>query len=306
MFFTTTASRRRALATVASITALLTISACSNSDADAGKSKSGVDTSDIKVDTNAQGLLPADIKGAGKLTVAAALDYPPFDYVEDGKNKGFDIDLINTLAATLGLKVDLIRVPFDGQIAGLTANRFDVAMATFTVTPEREKEVDFVKFLTTGSVISVLGGTDLEKSISTTEDLCGHSVAVIAGSSSQALIPGLQKACETAGKPEIDEQAFQNQSSTVMAVINGRVDAKIDDATTSSYVSEQAGGKVVDVGEVFAPAPAGLAVGKDDPELKVALEAALQTLRDNGTYAELLDKWGQSKNAYNPEGAPAS
>ena len=295
------AAPRPLVTALAGIT-LLAVSACGSSGTSTADDQPGASadamTNGIEPDAKAQALLPADIVDSGSLRVASSLAYPPFEYTDAGQPAGLDIELANQLAAILGLDVELMTVPFEGQIAGLASDRFDVAMATFTVTPEREKEVDFIKFLTAGSVVSVR--EEDADAITGTEDLCGKKVGLITGSSSFGLMPDLQAVCADAGEPGIEQSTFQTQSALVMAVVNGRVDAKIDDSTTSHYVSEQAGGKVVDVGDIFATSPSGFAVNKGNTELLAALEEALASLKERGLYDELFEAWGQSKNVYPP------
>lgn len=250
----------------------------------------------VAVDEASRALLPAEVRDAGTITVSSGLAYPPFEYVTpDGQQQGFDIDLTNALGQALGVKPQIQQIPFEGQIAGLQSNRFDVAMASFTITPERRAQVDFVQFLTAGSIVSVLKGNPT--GITGTDTLCGRNVGVATGSAAQAQIDGLSAACTAAGKPAINVSVFPVQAALVQAVLNKRVDAKLDDSTTSAYVNEQTGGKLEDIGQPYDLSPVGFAVAKNNPELLKAAQAAVQYLMQNGTYDSLIQKWGQQANA---------
>lgn len=241
-------------------------------------------------------MLPAALRTSGTLHVASGLSYPPFEYTTtSGQNQGMDIDLITAITNALGLKLDIAKIPFEGEIAGLASNRFDIAMATFTITSARLKQVNFVQFMTAGSIVSVL--KDSTNGIQGVATLCGHKVGVNTGSVEQTQIQALQADCTKAGRPDISVSVFQSQLALVQAVLNGRVDAKFDDSTTSAYISNQTGGKIVDVGTAYEPQPVGFAVAKSNTPLLKAAQAALQHIIDTGTYASILAKWGETKNA---------
>ena len=78
----------------------------------------------------------------GVLQAANCLDYPPFESVVDGDEVGFDIDLVEEIAARLGLTVEWIRADFDTVFTAVAGDQFDVVAAAATITEEREEIVD--------------------------------------------------------------------------------------------------------------------------------------------------------------------
>jgi ABC-type amino acid transport substrate-binding protein len=79
----------------------------------------------------------------GILTVGSDIPYPPFEIRKGGKLGGLDIDLINEIASRLGVKTEVIDTSFDTIFTQLAGGRFDVVVAASTITPAREKQVNF-------------------------------------------------------------------------------------------------------------------------------------------------------------------
>ncbi|MFN6991886.1 MAG: transporter substrate-binding domain-containing protein, partial [Fervidobacterium sp.] len=88
----------------------------------------------------------AEIKKRGKLLVGTEPTFPPFEFVDE-KNQvvGFDIDIANELAKRLGVKVEIVNLPFDSLIPALQQGKVDIIIAGMTITEERAKVVDFSK-----------------------------------------------------------------------------------------------------------------------------------------------------------------
>jgi polar amino acid transport system substrate-binding protein len=85
------------------------------------------------------------LQSSGELRIAMSGQYPPFSFAND-KNQivGFDASIGSELARRLKLKPVVLTAPFDGIIGGLLAKKYDIVVASMTITPAREKAVDFV------------------------------------------------------------------------------------------------------------------------------------------------------------------
>ncbi len=80
----------------------------------------------------------------GSLTVASAFPDPPFEVEQDGSATGFDIELIQAVSHTLGLRYQLVKYEghdFNGIFDGLAARTYDAVISGTTVTPERERSL---------------------------------------------------------------------------------------------------------------------------------------------------------------------
>jgi polar amino acid transport system substrate-binding protein len=80
----------------------------------------------------------------GTLSVGTSAEYPPFEYIEDGEYRGFDLELAEAIADDLGLELEIGNMDFDGLCAAVASGtKYDVAFGAITITPKREKQVDF-------------------------------------------------------------------------------------------------------------------------------------------------------------------
>ena len=119
-----------------------------------------------------------DLKVPGVLTVGSDTTYPPQEYIDTTANKavGFDVDLITAVAKNMGLQVNVVTTKFDTIIDDLVNKRFDVVISAVSITPERQKKVDFVPYFNAGESLLVQAGNP--KNIKGLSDLCGQSVGV--------------------------------------------------------------------------------------------------------------------------------
>ena len=237
--------------------------------------------------------ITSDVKASGTLSIASGVDYAPFEFVDEkGDPAGLDIELAQAAAKLMGAKLDIKRIPFSSQIPSLTAGRVKVAWSTFTVKPDRLKQVDFVTFLKSGTVAAVLP-ENLSK-YGKQDDLCGIRVAIQTGSAADFTADKLSGECTKAGKPAIQKVIYPEQKDTIQAVLTGRADARFDDSTAAGYYQKTSGGKLVVAPGVYDVLPLGVAVPKGDAATAEMMRASLQALMDNGTYKTVLEKFGMS------------
>ncbi|MDX8502084.1 ABC transporter substrate-binding protein [Mesorhizobium sp. VK4C] len=238
----------------------------------------------------------AEVQQTGMLAVANTLDYAPFEYLDaDGKQTGIIIELAGEVAKLVGAKLDIQRTPFPSMIPGLAAGRFKIAWETFSATPERLKQVDFVMFLKAGLAVST--SPDKKASFSGGTPLCGMRIGVSAGSASDFLVDKLSKECTDKGQAAIEKSVFNSSTDIVQAVLSDRVDARMDDATASSYFEVTSKGQLVVLPTLYDVAPLGLAIAKDDKGTADMMVATLAELFKNGTYKAVLEKYGMGAYA---------
>lgn len=225
---------------------------------------------------------PTQATGAEGRVLRVAVDatFPPAEYKdEQGNLVGFDIDYAKALAAALKMDIEFIDSGWEGIIPGLLADRWDLIISSMSITPERAEQVDFVQFTESFQVVLVRPDN---ATIHGPEDLAGHVVGVQLGTVSEAA------AREIAGIAEIKTY---NNADAFQDLAAGRVDAVIVEHQVAAYRQSQAPASFKVVGEPFRPLPIGIALRKDEPELKAQLEAGVQTLLDDGTYQRLLAEW---------------
>jgi polar amino acid transport system substrate-binding protein len=239
--------------------------------------------------TGAAALVPPSIASKGTLTIAMDATYPPDEMIaSDGHTIiGFDADLGKALAEALGMHANLQNVTFDNIIPGIQDGKYDMGLSSFTDTKEREKVVDFVDYFKAGEAFYV--NANSTRKFSDLASLCGSTVAVENGTTEQADAQTQAKKC-TAGK-KLNVLAFADQNQVNLAVSSGRADVGFADSQVAGYIVQQSNGQFKLTGNPFEVAPYGIALPKGNGMAK-AVEAAVQQLISNGTYQQLLKKWG--------------
>jgi polar amino acid transport system substrate-binding protein len=233
--------------------------------------------------------VPAAIKKKDTLTVAADATYAPNEFIgSDGHTVvGMDPDLMDALAAVMGLRAKVVNATFDTILPGMQAGKFDIGASSFTDTKEREKTVDFVTYLLVGEAFltNAHGGPK----VNTLPDLCGHTVAVEKGTTEQADATKQNAKCRAAGKAAVKLLVFPDQNGANLALKSGRAQIDFADSPIIAYQVRQLGVQVRS-GPTFGPAPYGLAIRKGTGMAKPVLDA-LKVLMANGTYNTILKKW---------------
>ncbi|MFF9024933.1 ABC transporter substrate-binding protein [Streptomyces eurythermus] len=252
--------------------------------------------------------LPQDIRGKGKIRVGSDIAYAPVEYKDSsGKVVGLDPDLAEALGKQLGVTFEFQNGTFDALLTGLRSDRYDIAMSAMTdnknrqegVDPETGKHVgegvDFVDYLTAGvSIYTRKGDTE---GIKTWDDLCGKKLAVQRGTTSDDLAKQQAKKCPKGKKLSIE--AFDDNQQAQTRLRSGGVDAVSADFPVAAYaVKTSGGGKDFElVGDQVEAAPYGIAVSKNETQLRDALQAAMDALIKNGEYQKILEKWGAQDGA---------
>ncbi len=244
----------------------------------------------------AAALLPADAKSKGTITVATGEGYPPFEfYAEDNKTlQGVDPELISAVSESLGLQLDIKVLKFDAIIPGMQGGRYDLAAAAMGITPTRNKVVDFVSYFQGGTSIMYPTGNALGLTLDT---MCGHTIAAQKGTIyATDYLPKFSTTCTDKGQQAINVAIYPDQPSSALAVSSGRADATMDDFGPLAYVAQKSNGKFEVLDANYSPAPYGIAMDHGSA-LAPAVEKALEALLADGTYGEILKKWGVSAGA---------
>jgi len=216
-------------------------------------------------------------------TVATDNAYVPFEYLDEdtGELVGFDIDLITALAEEAGIEIEIETLEFSGIVAGLGSGKFDIGIAGMTITEERKENIDFTQpYYEAGLILAVT--EEMEDEIQSIDDVDGKVIATRQGSTSQEYLEENTDAVPEAF-PEIVE-AYQN-------VLAGRADAVLYDLPNVLYYSEkEAGGELITVGEKLTGEDYGIGFPKGS-EIRDEIDDALTTLKENGTYDDIYEKW---------------
>lgn len=215
------------------------------------------------------------------LKVGTDATFKPFEYKSGGEFQGYDVDLINAIAKELGAeKVEFIDTEFKGLIPGLQSKKFDIIVSAMYITDERKETIDFSDSYFPGG-LSIMVQED-NNEITSLEDLSGKAVAVQIGTKSVEFLETNVPDAELVKVEKNTEMFLELESGKVDAVVTGLPAAK-------TYIKENGKMKVLD--ETLTEEYYGYGIRKENTEFREAVNKALQTLKDNGTYDEINTKW---------------
>ncbi|RPE40791.1 amino acid ABC transporter substrate-binding protein (PAAT family) [Streptomyces sp. Ag109_O5-1] len=253
--------------------------------------------------------LPADIRKAGVIKVGSDIAYPPVEYMENGKAVGVDPDIAAALGKQLGVTFDFQNGKFDQLIVGLQANRFNAIMSAMNDTKDRQNGidsdtgkkvgngVDFVDYFTAGTSILVQKGNP--KGVKSLDDLCGQVVALQKGTTSEGIAKAQSTKCTKDGKKAITLQTFDTDPEALLRLKQGASVADLNDFPVAAYNAKTSGGgkDFEVVGDQIEAGPYGIAVSKENTQLRDAIQAAVAAIIKNGDYQKILEKWNVSQGA---------
>lgn len=220
----------------------------------------------------------------GVLQVGSCLDYRPFEFIKGGEETGFDVELTEAIAEELGLEVEWVRADFDTIFSAVAAQKFDMVAAASTITPERQETVDFSDpYYNARQGLTV--NTNENSGIQSTDDVGdGHIVGVQKGTT------GADFAKENLETQGAQIKTFQTAPDAFTDLEAGNVDAVLNDEPSSAEeVKTRPGLEVVEA--IDTDENYGFAFSKENPDLTLAVNDALQAVIDAGTYEEILTKY---------------
>ena len=268
--------------------AALTLTGCVDNSTPAQSGSPESSAAVIPKDDAAAALLPAEVADRGTLLIGTEPTYAPNEFKnEAGEPIGWDIELAAGVAAKLGLTPKFQVAKFDNIIPSVAGGKADIGASSFTYTPQRAEQVDFVNYYNAGIQWASATGNDVDP-----DNACGLKVAVQTATFEDTdEVPAKSEACVAAGKPPIDKVKFDTQADVANAVVLGQADALSADSPVTLYAIAQTGDKLQPAGVTFDEAPYGMVVARGS-ELTTAVQAALKSMVDDGSYRAILDAWG--------------
>ena len=245
--------------------------------------------------------LPSSVQQAKEIKVGSDIEYPPVEFFKEGTQEvqGIDWDIAQALAKKLGVKFTFVNfTDFANMITAMQAKRFDIIMSAMNDTAERRaKNADFIDYFSAGSAILVKKGNP--QGVQSLDSLCGKTVALQQGTVQVDQAKAQNAKCKTAGTPEIKILTFEKDTDALLQVKNGRAVADMEDFPVAAYNAKTSGGgsDFEVAGQQFEVGKYGIAVRKDDTQLRDALQAALKAVIADGTYDQILSKWGVQQGA---------
>lgn len=206
----------------------------------------------------------------------------PFDIRQGGKLTGFDIQMVERAARIAGARDVTWRVvPFDQLLTGIQAGDAMMGAASITITPQRGALVDFGSpYLQANMGIVTRSGT---RGITTRSDLRGQTIGVLEGSTAVPVAQGI---------PGARVLQYTTMQAAYKALLDAKVNAVINDYGQSRWYVRNNQPKFRYAGVIPVNQQYGLAFNQDRDSLRVAMNRALATMKRNGSYQQLINRWG--------------
>ncbi|WP_207264715.1 basic amino acid ABC transporter substrate-binding protein [Desulfovibrio sp. Huiquan2017] len=214
----------------------------------------------------------------GVITVGNSPDYPPFESIGDsGERVGFDVDLLNAIAAKMGIKVKWVTMDFAAIVTATQSGQVDMGMSGFSITAERAEQVSFSDpYIASGQAIVVRNDSDIKSAA----DLKGKKIAVQLGTT------GEQEADKIAGAEVVKPESY---NIAFMMLGNKVADAVIADLSVADEFVKQ--GKFKRADDPLSYEEFAMITRKGNDALLQALNKGLDEVKADGTYAAIVKKW---------------
>jgi ABC-type amino acid transport substrate-binding protein len=227
------------------------------------------------------------LKEQGVLNVGSDNNFPKFEEIRPGEKTpvGFDVDLYTEIAKGLGLEAKSTTTNFDALFTqSIPSGKFDIGVSAITIKEERKKTVDFtIPYFVADLSLAV--NTARSPEIKTIEDLAGRTIGAQKGTTGETCAQFLVDQ----GKAK-DVKSFADTGPAFQDLGAGRVAAVVNDRPASQGFIEKnpdlAVVQVIETKEQY-----GIAISKEKPDLREAINEKLREIMMNGTYAQIYKRW---------------
>lgn len=214
-----------------------------------------------------------------KLYVGTNAEFEPFEYREGGNIVGFDIELIGEISKLINKDIEVEDMAFDGLLPALQTKKIDLIIAGMTATEERKKFVNFSESYYKSQQAIVVNKD--ENGINNFDNLIGKEVGVVLGYTGDIIVSEMAN---------VKVQRYNTTSESIMALKSKKVQAVVlDYEPAKNYSAQNPELKLIETdsqSEEYA-----IAIRKEDTQLLNDINKALATLKENGTYDALLNKY---------------
>lgn len=222
---------------------------------------------------------------AKKLYVGTNAEFAPYEYLENGKMVGFDIELMDAIGEELGYEIVWSNMSFDGLLPALQMKKIDAVIAGMSQTPERQKAVTFSMPYLLFSSDEHYVIVNEESSYAKKEELNGKKIGVQIGTMQEEFAKDL------GGLPQL----YNSWTGALMDLQQNKIDAVIiADVSGEEYLKTMKGIKKIDVVEENFPG-ASIALRKGETELAEQINQAILKIDAEGKYLEILKKYFPDK-----------
>lgn len=222
-----------------------------------------------------------DIREAKKIRIAQDTGSPPYGFVDDAlKPVGSDVETAQLLAQDLGVALEMVQTTSPNRIPFLQTGKADIVIASLSVTPEREKVIDFsVPYAQIQAVVAGPKGADIKGF----DDLNGKRVATTRGSNNDKVATQAAKGAQMV--------RYDDDATLVTATVSGQADIIATSPAIVNTVLAKAPQKDLAIKFVMQTVPLGIGLRKNEPELKAWLNDWIKRNTDNGKLGAIYKKY---------------
>ncbi|WP_062226405.1 transporter substrate-binding domain-containing protein [Aureimonas frigidaquae] len=231
----------------------------------------------------------ADIKSRGRIVVAVDLGHPPYGMLDGtAQQTGSDIETAKLLADDMGVALEVVAVSGANRVPFLISNRVDVVIASFSITEERKKVIDYSRPY---GVIPVVVAGPASETITDASGLAGQQVAVARGTTADI---ELTRAIKESGV-DAEVVRYEDEATATTAVATGQQTLFAAALSTAQALAAQNPGLDMEVKLNLAAYPMAIGLRKNDEALKTYLDEWVGTNLHNGKLNGIYEKYfGQS------------
>jgi len=239
---------------------------------------------------NAEAVKPPQFAANGVLKVCTAGDFPPMQYYKtpgDPDLVGFEVDVVNALAAQWGAKTEFVVGDFKGLLPSLDSERCDIVASGIMITPARLEKYDGVPYFGSKVVLLVPATDETSKAPG---DMNGKRMAIEAGTTYEKTITDLNSKLAGEGKEPIEMQTYPSASGVIEQILVGRAAGTITQDTTAAFRMLQVPGKLKVAYTYDEVETYGIYLRRNAGD-RTILKEAIEKLQASGEMKQLLAKW---------------
>lgn len=214
----------------------------------------------------------------GELVMATNAEFRPYEYHEEDKIVGIDVEICQAIADEMGKKLVIEDMAFDSVITSVASGKADLGAAGLTITEDRLKNINFsIPYATAAQVIIIPEGSD----ITSPDDLVGKRVGVQLGTTGDIYVNDIEN---------VEIERYNKGYEAVQALVQGKIDAvMIDNEPAKVFVEQNPELKIVD--EAFTYEEYAIAIAKNNTELLDEVNNAIKKLKESGKLDEIVNKY---------------
>jgi polar amino acid transport system substrate-binding protein len=229
------------------------------------------------------------IQQRGKIIIGVDIAAPPYGMIDkNAKQTGFDIDAAHSLAKELGVDLEVVPVTGPTRVQFLLTNKVDAIMASFSITPERKKVIDFSDPY---AVVPIVVGGPKAANVKSAKDLAGKAIAVTRGTTQDQAVTR-----STKDVPNVTIVRYEDDSTTATAVLTGQQDYLFAASSVLPVIHERDPNRDIEYKYTAVSFPMGVGLRQNEPQLKEKVNQWVAKNLKNGTLNETYKKYffGQS------------